>query len=343
VLDPASAKPDEKKQTFFYDIRTLGLEGQGWTDVKNPFDRLPAKAEGVVRPAVWNLSHDSAGLCVRFVTDAPSISARWALNQANLALPHMAATGVSGVDLYARTRPGDPWRFAACGQPKAFPENETLYTAPSSASGTREYLLYLPLYNGVTSVSVGVEAGRSLEVLPPRPRGIIVYGTSITQGACASRPGMAWTAQVGRKLDRPVVNLGFSGSGKMEPALADLLAELDPELFVLDCLRNMSEAEVAARVEPFVRRLRQSRRTTPIVLLQDVFTDDPKDTPRGKLVRQAVERLTKAGVPNVFYVPLRGAWGTDGEATVDNIHPTDLGMTRQADAVSAALRRHLFR
>src|SRR4051812_20793368 len=84
LLDPASAKPDEKGQTLFYDIRALGLEGQGWKEVKNPFDRLPAKAEGVVRAPVWSLSHDSAGLCVRFVTDATSISARWSLTKANL-------------------------------------------------------------------------------------------------------------------------------------------------------------------------------------------------------------------------------------------------------------------
>jgi hypothetical protein len=103
VIDPSQAKADADGKVLFYDVRLLGLEGQGWPDVKAPFDRLLAKAEGKVRDAVWNLSRQSAGLCVRFVTGAPSIQARWTLTKA---MPHMPATGVSGLDLYVRTKEG---------------------------------------------------------------------------------------------------------------------------------------------------------------------------------------------------------------------------------------------
>ncbi len=128
-----------------------------------------------------------------------------------------------------------------------------------------QYLVYLPLYNGVKSVEIGIPKGRKIAAAaaPSHQKPIVIYGTSITQGGCASRPGMAWTSIVGRQLETPVINLGFSGSGKMEPAMADLLAELDPSVYVLDCLANMSPEMLAERVEPFVEKLRRRIRTRP--------------------------------------------------------------------------------
>src|SRR3954466_4905296 len=94
---------DEKAGVVGDDVRLLGVEGQGWTDTKAPFDRLPAKAEGKVPDAVWSLSHHSAGLAVRFVADAAAVQLKWSLTGSNLAMPHMPATGVSGLDLYVRS------------------------------------------------------------------------------------------------------------------------------------------------------------------------------------------------------------------------------------------------
>ena len=91
------------------DIRDLRIEGQGWTDTKAPFDRLPARAEGVVTDAVWERSRQSAGLCARFITDAQEIRGRWTLTKDRLAMPHMPATGVSGLDLYIETPEGPRW------------------------------------------------------------------------------------------------------------------------------------------------------------------------------------------------------------------------------------------
>ena len=139
--------------------------------------------------------------------------------------------------------------------------------------GRREYLLYMPLYNGVSSVEIGIPADRTIARPAPRAedrrKPIVFYGTSITQGGCASRPGMVHTAILGRRLDRPVINLGFSGNGVMEPEIATLLAELDPAVYVLDCLPNMTAAQVEQRVEPFVRTLRKAHPSTPIVLAED--------------------------------------------------------------------------
>ena len=242
--------------TRWYDVRALTVEGKGWTDTKAFFDRLPAKAEGVVRPPVWGLSQDSAGLCIRFSTDATSLKARWTLRSNQHAMLHMPATGVSGLDLYVKTENGR-WQWVAVGQPRDS-STSTVTLVSRLPERTREFLLYLPLYNGVSAVEIGIPGDRRLEKGPARPeshrRPIVFYGTSITQGGCASRPGMVHTAILGRRFDRSVINLGFSGNGLMEPEMANLLAELDPAVYVLDCLPNMSAELITARVEPFVAR-----------------------------------------------------------------------------------------
>src|SRR5688500_9383506 len=114
-LDPATAKAGQTGDVLFYDVRPLGVEGQGWSEVEAPFDRLPATAKDVVRAAVWKLARHSAGLCVRFATDATTIHARWTLTDPDLAMRHMPATGVSGVDLYVKAGDGAAarWRWLA--------------------------------------------------------------------------------------------------------------------------------------------------------------------------------------------------------------------------------------
>ena len=141
TLDPAEARRQEGSPLLWYDIRPLGIEGQGFSSTKAPFDRLPAKAEGVVRAPVWSLSQHSAGMCVRFVSDAPSLHASWTLTSDRLAMPHMAATGVSGLDLYARA--DGQWRWLAVGQPKQ--QTNTQQLAANLPPGKREYLLFQPL------------------------------------------------------------------------------------------------------------------------------------------------------------------------------------------------------
>jgi len=328
------------------DIRALGVEGQGWADTKAPYDRLPAKAEGKVRGAVWNLGRHSAGLCVRWATEASEIHARWVVTSGNLAMPHMAATGVSGLDLYVKTDQGD-WRWLAVGRPES--QTNACRLVAGLPSGRREYLLYLPLYNGTRLVELGVPADTPLSTAGPWGRGerkpILFYGTSILQGGCASRPGMVHSAILGRRFQFPHINLGFSGNGRMEPELAELLAELDPSVYVLDCLPNMDAAEVRERVEPFVRKLRAARPHTPIVLVEDRSYADSflvaskrerNDTSRLAL-RTALQNLKRAGVKDLHYLKGAGLLGDDGEATVDSSHPTDLGFMRQAEAFAKVL------
>ena len=350
VLDPAGAAASEDGKTLWFDALDIGLEGQAWTGLKHPYDRLPAEAEGKVPEKVWTLSRHSAGLSVGFVTDSPTIAVRWSLRLEDLAMNHMAATGVSGVDLYAKQ--GQTWRWVATGRPEKVKDNEKVLVDGAPA-GRHEYRLNLPLYNATDSVRIGIQPGSTLMKASVYPRELarpmLFWGTSILQGGCASRPGMAYPSIIGRRMHRPVINLGFSGAGRMDPEVTALVAPLAVSIFVIDCLPNMTPDLVKERTEPLVRALRAAQRDTPIVLVESTIYEycwfvakqakAIKD--KNDALRAAYERLARAGVKNLHYLRADGLLGGDREATVDGGHATDLGFLRMADGIEPVLRKIL--
>jgi hypothetical protein len=272
VVDSARSTQSEDGKTAWFDALDIGLDGQGWTGMRHPYDRLPAQAEGRVPEKVWTLSRHSAGLSVGFVTDSPVISVRWSLRLDELAMNHMAATGVSGVDMYAKR--DSTWRWVATGRPEKVKGNEKVLV-DGAPSGRHEYRLYLPLYNATDSVAIGVRPGSFLAKAPAYPREsakpMLFWGTSILQGGCASRPGMAYPSIIGRRMRRPVINLGFSGAGRMDPEVTALVAPLDVSIFIIDCLPNMTPDLVKERTEPLVRALRAAHRDIPIILVESTI------------------------------------------------------------------------
>jgi len=339
---------EETSAIVWHDLAELGLEGQGWPvdDLAARYDRLPAKAERIVRDAVWNLSRQSAGLHFRFITDATEIHLHHQVGGERLALAHMPATAVSGIDLYALA-PDGTWKWVEVTRPTA---KETRHKISGLDPGRRTYALYLPLYNATESVRVGVPEGAEfLPVAPRTEKPIVFYGTSITHGASASRPGMVHTAILGRRLDHPVINLGFSGNGRMEPEVGALLTEIDAAVYVIDCLPNMDAAAVAERAEPLVRQLRAARPDTPVILVEDrsftnswIFRErrERHAENRAALIR-AFDQLVSSGVQGLHYLHGDDLLGDDSEAAVDGSHPTDLGFMRQADAFEPVLRKAL--
>ena len=329
------------------------IEGQAWKDVKNPYDRLPARAEKLVRQDVWDLSQNSAGLMLRFKSNSDQIMVRYKVS-GEQAMPHMPATGVSGVDLYAVGTDGK-WLWCAgkysMGDTieyrfKGLAPNDTYHQKG------REYHLYFPLYNNVQWMEVGVPKGTLFNPLPARKeKPIVVYGTSIAQGGCASRPGMAWPAIVGRKLDRPLINLGFSGNGRLEKEVISYIEEIDAKMFVLDCLPNLDASDAAKSeqvknlVIQSVKQLRQKNLSTPILLVEHCGFSDEAINPSHKLIytainqaqREAFEQLKSEGQNNLYLLS-KEEIGLSMDATVDGIHPNDLGMQQYANAYEKVMR-----
>ena len=348
-LDPAlAANKDAAGNLEWHDVTKWGVEGKILPDQERDrwFDRLPKSAEGKVTSAVWSLSRDSAGMMVRFKTDATAIHVHYKLAKSSLAMPHMPATGVSGIDLYARDEQGK-WKWVQVVKPATQEVKAELIKG--LAPGFREYAAYLPLYNGVEFLSIGVEKGTKFEGQPPREKPLVFYGTSITHGACASRPGMVHTAILGRRFDMPVANLGFSGNGRMDEAVGVYLAQVDAAAYIIDCLPNMGPADVTAKCVPLVKQLRKAQPETPIVLVEDRrFTNDWITPAKQKFhtdnhaaLKAAFDALQAEGVKNLHYIPGDHLYGDDTEGATDASHANDLGFMRQADVFEPVLRKVL--
>lgn len=333
------------------------IEGQGWPDQAASFyDRLPKKAEENVREAVWNLSRHTAGLMIRFRSNSTKIVVRYQV-KGNYAMSHMPATGVSGVDLYAKNSDGE-WLW--CRGKYAF--NDTIQydfegIDPEDAYHElgREYQLYLPLYNTVEWLEIGVTEKSVFLPTPLRQeKPIVVYGTSIAQGGCASRPGMAWPAVLGRRLDNPVINLGFSGNGRLEDELIDLINEIDAKMYILDCLPNLTPGkdrsldEVRHRIISSVKELRKKYAGTPILLAEHAgYSDGLLNVSRretytqlNRILNETYAILLADGITNIHVLP-REEMGLGTESFVDGTHPTDLGMFQYANAYERYIRKIL--
>ncbi len=348
-LDPAMGVNKQAAEGLtWHDVTTWGAEGRILPDQERArwFDRLPASAEGKVTDKVWDLSRDSAGMMVRFETNAPSIHVHYRLRKQTLGMPHMPATGVSGIDLYARD-PAGAWKWVQVTKPAT--QEVKAEIIAGLAPGTREYAAYLPLYNGVEWLKIGVPAGTAFRGLRPRDKPVVFYGTSITHGACASRPGMVHTAILGRWLDRPVANLGFSGNGRMDREVGDYLVQLDAAVYVIDCLPNMQPAMVRQKCVPLVKQLRAARPNTPIILVEDRrFTNDwitPAKhhfhSENHAALRAAYDELIAEGFGDLHYIQGDHLYGDDTEGATDASHASDLGFMRQAEIFAPVLRTAL--
>jgi lysophospholipase L1-like esterase len=337
----------EANDMQWHDVTSWGVEGRGFNGVGRFFDRLPADAQGKVPESVWELSHHAAGMAVHFDTDATAIHLRYGLLNPGLAMPHMPATGVSGMDLYGLDEMN--WRWAAVFKPTAQQCEGPIIEVLESRM--RRWRLYLPLYNGVESLSIGVPSEAKFVSVPPREQQpIVFYGTSILHGACASRPGMAWPAIVGRRLDVPTINLGFSGSGKMEASVVERLARIDAAAFVIDCAPNMSAREITNRTVPLVQTLRAARPHAAIVLVEDRRYSDgwihaarrEKNDLNARALRAAHEVLVASGITRLGYVEAAKLLGVDGQdGLTDGSHPNDHGMLAYADALTPELAKIL--
>ena len=332
------------------DGRFLPIEGRAFDDVEHYYDRLPANVTTNVNGGVRSMKHHTSGMLFRFATDSKKLVFRWVPYSGSLAMDHMPSTGVSGIDVYRLDEASGRWRYVATGRIRDAQKGATLEVGWKSGETC---LVNLPLYNGLKSFSLGIDAGATVSAAAPRRSGVdrpvVFYGTSITHGGCASRPGLGFVNIVGRDLDVPVVGLGFSGSGVMEFEMSEHLARIDASCYVLDCLWNMgmTEAErpgrsVEANYERFIRNLRAKRPGVPIVMAEqsDVYGSG-RFARKNRFVRELHGKLVAEGWKNLVYLPADGMYADDGEGTVDGTHPNDWGMMHMARAFGGAVRQAL--
>ena len=336
----------------FDDIEYFGeesfiLEG---TDIpaslkENMYDRLPASYKEIVREPVWDLSKNSAGLSIRFLSNSSVITAKWELLN-NISMDHMPDTGIKGVDLYYKNN--NEWQYINTGRPMGF--NNEYRLVDNMDNELREYKIFLPLYDGLKNIEIGID--NSSFIRKPRKsekKPIIFYGTSITQGACASRPGMAHTNIISRKLDRNVINFGFSGNGRMEQPISELISESDPTFYVIECMPNMYPSDmVTSNTIPLVDTIRNKHPNTPIILV-DLFTSpltvldnnaDKGTYEMNNALKTEYEKMISNGYDNIIYLESSNALGNEFEGTVDAVHFTDLGFMRYSNFLIEKFNEH---
>ena len=266
VCMPASAQ-----NVVYTDAAEFPLYGKVSDQTDGRYERLPSCLEGVSREPVWYLGRHSAGLFIRFRSNSTSIHARWE-STFNNTMTHMTDTGTKGLDLY--TLVDGEWRHVCSAQPQGKKSERRFIGNMDPVE--REYMLYLSLYDGVKSLEIGVDEGATLELpavdSPSREKPIVMYGTSILQGGCANRPGMAHTNILGRRLDREVINLGFSGNALLDMEIAELMASVeDPGVFVMDYAPNAWDYLIDERGEAFFRVIREAHPDVPVIFIEDVI------------------------------------------------------------------------
>lgn len=340
------------------DGKDLPLEGREFSNVEHYYDRLPDNITSNVNPGVHRMKHHTSGMLFRFVTDSKKLRFKWVPYFPNLSMPHMPSTGVSGIDVYRQADDG-VWHYVRTGFVQDAKKGGSLTV--SWKPGT-PCIVNLPIYNGVKSFSLGIDAGATVRPMGPRKSGVdkpvVFYGTSVTHGGCSSRPGLSFVNIIGRQLDVPVVNLGFSGSGRLEFEMSTHLAAIDASCYVIDCLWNIGgyrnlpdfadvvdrKGPIAAlkhRYEPFLRALRAARPGVPIIMAErcDVYClgPDVKD----RFARSLYDKLIAEGWKDLYYLSKEGMYSGDSEGTVDGTHPNDIGMLSLAKAFGAAVAEAL--
>lgn len=335
-------------QIVYHDASAFPLLGKATEATATRYERLPDSLQHISRKPLWDLGRNSAGLALRFRSNSTCIAARWEVRD-NRSMNHMTPTGIKGLDLYC-LQDGE-WIFAGSGRPQGKVNKATI--VKNMLPQEREYLLYLSLYDGVTSLAIGVDSLSEILQpavdLPRREKPIVFYGTSILQGGCASRPGMAHTNILERRLNRECINLGFSGNALLDLEIAHLMASVDASMFVLDFVPNATVEQMRERADEFYSIIRRKHPHTPILFIEDpIFTHSPFDTRIAKEVKDKNEilnaifqSLKQRGEKNIYFLSSRDIIGHDGEATVDGIHFTDLGFMRYAEVLYPILKKHI--
>ena len=340
MVETTITEPD----LVWFDVREAPfvLYGVMYDEAQGCFVRMPQEiANGISAGVSGSLNRCTAGGRVRFRTNSRYMAIKAVMKNGS-PMVHMPLTGQSGFDLYRVNKKGKDTYFRTFVPPRGMTEG---YSSAQwlEIGDAYDYTLNFPLYDGVKELYVAFKREATLAAPTPYAieKPVVYYGSSITQGGCASRPGNAYQAMISRQLSVDHVNLGFSGSAKGELAMAEYIATLDMSVFVMDYDHNCnSEAHLKETHEPFFKTVRAAHPELPIVIVSapgvllkgEEKVAGANYAARRAIIRRTYENALLAGDDNVTFID--GAQLFKGDlwdsCTVDGTHPNDLGFYRMA-------------
>lgn len=343
-LNMAGQKVDFK----YVDAQQLNIIGKVLPTTE-PYTRIDTSKykfndRGIDRYACY-----STGVAVLFKTDSRHIRAKWQTSPAN-AGDNMTAILQKGLDLYIKK--DGKWVFAGVGRPSMrkapYSEHESLIVGYME-EGIKECLLYLPTFDRVNVLEIGVEESAMIETLDnPFAHKIIIKGSSVTHGASASRPGMTYPARFGRENGFYVCNLGFSGRSKLQKEYAYLLADAETDAFIFDAFSNPSGEVIRKNFNEFVDIIRAKHPDTPMIFMQTERRESRNFNMRSEefesVKQTAAEEVVRERMKtdkHMYFIDSDGFLGDDHDGTVDGSHPTDKGFTHMLDCITPKILKIL--
>jgi hypothetical protein len=326
----------------FFD--STSLIAQGITEPsltrQYPFQRIPDQYQESLRKELWGFSENSAGVSITFQTNSSQIRLQWKI-KLDFKMNHMANTGIKGLDLYQYKN--NNWYYSSTGIPISKNNDEIIFE--NKKSKLRKFRLHLPLYDTVTDLKIGINDDCEFLNSQIDSKKIVFYGTSITQGGCASRPGLSHTNIISRKTGYDCINYGFDGNGHLESSIGLILSKIKANFYLIDCLPNIDIESIKSNVINLIESIRSSSNSIdkPIVFIDqpdahdDYFEEDIYE--KNKTLRKQVKKALKMGHKYIYLIKSGDYLGADNEATVDGIHYNDIGYARFAQHIITELKR----
>ena len=300
---------------------------------KHSFQRLPDIYKNSIRKEVWDLSENNAGVSIQLNTNSKNLKLKWNV-KLDFKMNHMTDAGIKGLDIYEHA--DNQWKYLSTGLPNS---NKNEHLIEFNNVNKKTLCLYLPLYDSIVDLDIGIDDNSSLKFIKNDNKPIVFYGTSITQGGCASRPGMAHTNIISRNTIYPCINLGFSGNGHLEAEIGNILSKIDAKCFIIDCLPNVNISQIKSNTIPLIQSIRGINKIyhRPIFFLEqplihDQYIDEDVKEKNYVLASQ-IKECNKLGFKDIYLIKQKDCLGSDYEATVDGVHYNDIGFQRFSDHI----------
>ena len=335
------------QDTEWHNAANLNIIGKAIPTSK-PYTRINNSKYEFNNKTIEKYTGYATGLAILFETDSPVIKARWTTGGRNY-LANMTAIGQKGLDLYIM-KDGE-WVFAGVGSPDMAKTPFNKHEGTIVADMTRESkqcILYLPLFDSIKKLEIGIEKGSSIKPIEnPFRHNIIVHGSSITHGASASRPGMTYAARLGRSTGLYTINVGFSGNCKLQKEFALYLADIKKaDAFVFDTFSNPTAEEIYANFDQFVDIVRAAHPGVPMIFLQTEHRDtrnfntkrEAFEAAKQKAAEEVVRKRMKTD-KHIYFISSEDFLGSEHIATTDGTHPTDLGFTYMLESITPKIKK----